>query len=43
MAKYLDLNGVKRLVGQLWAKVKTLAAGKELHDTQLRERLLRKS
>ena len=29
MAKYLDLNGVKRLVGQLWAKVKTLAAGKE--------------
>ena len=29
MAKYLDLNGVKRLVGQLWAKVKKLAAGKE--------------
>ena len=29
MAKYLDLNGVKRLAGQLWGKVKTLAAGKE--------------
>lgn len=29
MAKYLDANGVKRLVSQLWAKMKTLTAGKE--------------
>ena len=29
MAKYLDANGVKRLASQLWAKMKTLTAGKE--------------
>lgn len=29
MAKYLDANGVKRLVSQLWARMKTLTAGKE--------------
>lgn len=29
MTKYLDANGVKRLASQLWAKMKTLASGKE--------------